>query len=177
MPFWVEAALTRNGKSIKDCLDYATVRQCLSLEDLSQFLSLQNSEQIMVSRFAYHSRLFSSWEKSADSSQRVELDSTVIPLSYSKDLGNNAILRLEQTPRQSDDQPFYRLVDADRDSCVLVVYPKFVEFTKTATNQLDVLRDLIKMLETYADLHIVARHPVFPMYLETLYRLNDGTPV
>lgn len=179
MPFWVENALSRNGKSIRDCLNYPAIRQCMSLEDLSQFLSMQNSGKLFVNDNVYHSRLLSSWEKSADSSQRVELDSTVVALSYSKDLGEDAYMRLERSkPQPGDEDPtYYRYVDIDRDSCVLVLYPGYTDYIQSESNILRLLRDFVKLMDTYFEFHQVARHEFFKRYLEILYRLKDSSVV
>ncbi len=177
--FWVANALKRKGLALKEILDYAKVRQVLSIEDAAGLLSLQ---QLYVAPFIkdnYLGHLLSSWERSCTQELRRELDSSVVPLSYSEGSKESNLLRLIKEEGNDNNifadslfvspsqQPF-EIVDFDRDAFAVVLYPGFTASVLQRDGQLSLVRAILKLFYVYYDVYKVSSHNIFSTYVKLL---------
>lgn len=183
VPHWVLAALKRKQMSLVDVLDYSKVRQVLSVEDAATLLNLQ---QLYVAPFLqdnYFGYLLSSWESSANAEQKVELISTVVPLSYSEGNKESNLLRLKKVERSQDiftseqpDQQVFELVDFNREAFALVLNVGFADAVKESAVQMNLVKSILKLFYVYFKAHEVSSHNIFAAYVKLLNGVVWGRP-
>lgn len=175
IPFWVETALQRNSCAMDVCLDYSQIRCILSLEDMSGLLALQDCKSVTRDESALNRTLLTSWNETAMGAQRIELDSTIIPLARSNELKDEICKRLQKCSDTGDaienETVYYKLVDISRDVAAMVVYPGFPEYVSKPENEYKVLVDQLKIFYVYMKLHQVSLLPIFRRYVLLLQQL------
>lgn len=169
--------------SLVDVLDYSKVRQVLSVEDAATLLNLQ---QLYVAPFLqdnYFGYLLSSWESSANAEQKVELISTVVPLSYSEGNKESNLLRLKKVERSQDiftseqpDQQVFELVDFNREAFALVLNVGFADAVKESAVQMNLVKSILKLFYVYFKAHEVSSHNIFAAYVKLLNGVVWGRP-
>lgn len=176
VPHWVLAALKRKQMSVVDVLDYSKVRQVLSAEDAAMLLNLQ---QLYVAPFIqdnYFGYLLSSWESSANAEQKVELTSTVVPLSYSEGSKESNLLRLKKDERVFQDilvidqpnQQVFELVDFNREAFAIILNPGFVDSVREPAVQMELVKAILKLFYVYFKAYQVSSHNIFASYVKLL---------
>lgn len=176
LPFWVEAAFKRNGCSLDACLDFGQARQILSLEDMSGLLALQDIKAVTRDESVLSRTLLTSWYESAKGAQRIELDSSIIPLARSNELKEEILNRLLESSNVSETslsetapaRIFYKVVDLDRNASGMVVYSGFPEFISKPENEYKVVVDQLKIFYVYLKAYQVSLLPLFGRYLYLL---------
>jgi hypothetical protein len=168
IPFWIEKVLKRNNLPVSESLNYSKLSGLLSLSDLSAFLFFQNCDSfnIFVNE---NSALLSSWEQTCQDELRVELDSTVVPLSFKEEATRYVEESFAVNSEASDT---YRVVDLDRENYGIVIYPGFPEYVNENRNRVKVIEDLLKVLYKYFELHEVSNTDIFKSYLKQLHSLS-----
>ena len=173
IPYWVETALKRNKHELKDCLDYNVVRQCLSIEDILEFVSLENNNKFDFMQGMFSETLFSGWMKSADKDLLVELDSTIRPLLYNKDISNRALVRFNDTYIKDKESETFKVVDISREVVAVVLYPGFISSSTNIVTSFKIIKKLLKTMYIYSKVNTVSYHPLFGMYLKLLLKKNS----
>lgn len=173
IPYWVETALKRNKHELKDYLDYNVVRQCLSIEDILEFVSLQNNSNLEFMQGLFSETLFSGWTESANVDLKVELDSTIRPLLYSKDIVERALARLNDTYIKDKESETFKVIDISREVVAVVVYPGFISSITTIGTSFKIIKQLLKTMYIYSKVNVVSSHPLFGMYLKLLLKKNS----
>lgn len=177
LPYWVEAALRRNGCDLDVCLDFPQVRAVLSLEDMSGLLALQDIPAVTREEGDLSRTLLTNWYETAKGPQRVELESTIIPLARSNELKEEIQKRLDVEGNQPNpynqntstlESTYYRVVDLNRKASALVVYGGFPSFVSKPENEFKVVVEQLKTFYVYLKLHQVSLLPVFRRYLKLL---------
>lgn len=176
VPYWVSSALKRKQMSMVDVLDYSKVRQVLSAEDAAMLLNLQ---QLYVAPFIqdnYLGYLLSSWESSASVEQKVELNSTVVPLSYSEGSKESNLLRLKVDNGNFNDslvddrpnQSVFELVDFDRSAFAIIMNKGFTDSVAEPTGQMTLVKAILKLFYVYFKIDLVSSHNIFATYVRLL---------
>ena len=173
IPYWVETALKRNKHELKDCLDYNVVRQCLSIEDILEFVSLENNNKFDFMQGMFSEALFSGWMKSADKDLLVELDSTIRPLLYNKDIINRALVRFNDTYIKDKESETFKVVDISREVVAVVIYPGFISSSTNIVTSFKIIKKLLKTMYIYSKVNTVSCHPLFGTYLKLLLKKNS----
>lgn len=169
VPFWVEKVLKRNNLSISESLDYSKLLGLLSLSDLSAFLYFQNCDNYSIIS-EDNNALLSSWERTCPSDKRVELDSTVVPLSLKEDAATYIKESFETISTVEGRAP-YKVVDLDREHYGVIVYPGFTESMLTNNNKVAYYEEHLKLLYKYFEIHEVSPQAIFKDYLRSLENL------
>ena len=180
IPYWVANAFKRKQLPLAHCLNYVKVRQVLSLEDVATLLNAQQIKSLEFLKGDYNSQLLSNWNKSCED-LRNELDSTVLPLSHSKQLEERNLFRLSKdyTADQSwtaDDlnldnnvnQEVFELNDFERDSYAMILNPGFVESIAQYDTKMKLVKAMLKISYVYLDTHSVSSENVFATYVGLL---------
>lgn len=171
LPSWVETALKRNGCNLDICLDYEQLRGILSLEDMSGLLAIQDLKLVTRDESTVSSALLSSWRQSAKGVQLDEINSTIVPLSCSKELREELTVRLSSTDSNPsiklDGAPavYYKVVDIGRSIAAFIVYPGFIDFVNKPENEYNVVVDQLKIFYVYLKSNQVSLLPLFKKYL------------
>ena len=171
LPSWVETALKRNGCNLDICLDYEQLRGILSLEDMSGLLALQDLKSVTRDESTDSSTLLSSWRLGAKGTQLDEINSTIVPLSCSKELREELTLRLsltDSTPPINMDGPpavYYKVVDIGRSTAAFITYPGYINFINKPENEYNVVVDQLKIFYVYLKSNQVSLLPLFKKYL------------
>lgn len=181
IPYWVANAFKRKQLPLAHCLDYAKVRQVLSPEDLATLLNLQQLRAISFLGNDYYGQLLSSWSKSAGVDLRNELDSTVIPLSHSKELEGRNLFRLskdylaEQRYFQDSlnldhntNQEVFELNDFERDSYALILHPGFIDEIVQYDTKMKLVKAMLKVSYVHFETPQVSSQSVFATYVGLL---------
>lgn len=172
IPFWVESVLNRNNIGLVDILDYSKLKSILSINDIAQLLALQCLEEsITIKELDGKWYLFNSWSKSAQASQKTELDSVVDQLSCSKDLQRELMgrLSLEYAPIVFNiEAPKYKIIDLNRDVTAIVLNPGFIDFERDQVNAFNIFSNLLKSLYVYNTISDVSTHKLFSKYVNML---------
>lgn len=166
VPFWIEKVLKRNNLSISAALNYSKLRGLLSLSDLSAFLKFQNCDNYSI-QSEENNALLSSWEQSCQSDERVELDSTVVPLSLKDDAINYIKESFSADLLTSNPIPF-KVIDIDRENYGAVIYPGFAEYMLSSTNKVTYIEALLELLYKYFEIHEVSSMAIFKNYLRSM---------
>lgn len=166
VPFWIEKVLKRSNLSLTESLNYSKLLGLLSLSDLSAFLKFQNCDNYSITS-GENIALLSSWERSCQNDERVELDSTVVPLSCEEEA--TAYIKESFLANQSakDTVPF-KVVDLDREHYGVVIYPGFTEYILTNSNKVTFIEALLELLYKYFEIHEVSEFPIFKDYLRSM---------
>lgn len=174
IPYWVEAVLKRNKLGLKDVLNYDLIRPLMSMEDLSELLSIQHSNIIQILKNIYSDILLSSWEKTINQKHKVELDSTVIPLSYSEEIIKNISNRFEQSINENvdDNSKSFRVVDIDRNILCVVVNKDLFTNVLDKNIEKELITSILKVFYVYSKVNEVSRSQIFTRYLESLTTPN-----
>lgn len=170
IPFWVEKVLKRNKLSLKDILDYEKIRKYFSMEDLAGLLSIQDSGSFNVfQKFTLRTVLLSSWEKTSGVLS-AELGSAVIPLSYSEEVKSYVTMKIvgDDVTSQEVNEPSYRIVDIERNTFCIVLYPGFLKLQEVVESLLNFVRDILKVFYVYHKVEDVSKEPIFRFYLDLL---------
>lgn len=170
VPYWVENVLKRNRLNFTDLLQYGKMRDVMSVNELSAFLTVQHTGRIPVINNIVNTYLLSSWEQTRSSDEKTELDSVVVPLSYSEETVSDVVERLSQVQEDTEQKP-YEIVDFAREAFVVVLRKGFMQDMLNPTKQLDFVRDLLKLYYCYYEPHEVSSLQIFQNYLD---RLNTG---
>jgi hypothetical protein len=167
VPYWIESVLKRNNFTLRDVINYDVVRRVVSLKDLSQMLSFQNLPGIGGLQLAPSSSLLNKWETSAGRN-RAELDSTVVPMSYSNE--KEALERLTKTGLDSIDESDlkYKISDIERDITAIVLYPGFMEECKNNSFVFNLVRELLKVSYVYCRVEDVSASHLYKTYIDLL---------
>lgn len=170
VPYWVATAFSRKKVSLNKCLDYATVRDILAIEDVAAFLNLQQLHAVPFIKENYFGHLLSSWESSVQPELRKELDSTIVPLSYSEGSKERNLLRLSKDYIDPDqpNQSVFELIDFERDSYALVLNPGFTEDVAKHDTQLSLVKAMLKISYVYSNVNRVSSENVFKTYVKLL---------
>lgn len=175
IPYWVESALARNQYNLVDVLDYTKVKNTLSVNDIAQLLAVQSMEGMAINKcFDSSWCLFSSWRSSAQSSSNeVELDSIISPLSCSKDLQEDLLQRLSLSSAPlvyNENDPKYRIVDFDRNITAVVLNAGFEDFQRDQINFFKLNVDLLKSLYVSMSITEVSSYGLFVNYVRSIER-------
>lgn len=170
VPYWVENVLKRNRLNFTDLLEYGKMRDVMSVNELSAFLTVQHTGRIPVINNIVNTYLLSSWEQTRSSDEKTELDSVVVPLSYSEETVSDVVERLSQVQEDTEQKP-YEIVDFAREAFVVVLRKGFMQDMTAPVKQLDFVRDLLKLYYCYYEPHEVSSLQIFQNYLD---RLNTG---
>lgn len=171
IPFWAEKVLKRNKLSLKDILDYEKIRKFFSLEDLAGLLSIQENTEIETFKLiTLRTVLLSSWEKTSGA-LKVELGSTVIPLSYSEEVKSYVSQMLnasDDVASQNVQDSVYRVVDIERNTFCIVLKPGFSALHESSEALLNFVKDILKVFYVYHKVEDVSKEPIFKTYLTLL---------
>lgn len=171
LPYWAEKVLKRNKLSLKDILDYEKIRKFFSMEDLASLLSIQETSVLETFKLiSLRTVLLSSWEKTSGA-LKVELGSTVLPLSYSEEVKRYVTQRLtaeENAASQDVKNSVYRVVDIERNTFCIVLKPGFTKLHESSESLLEFVRDILKVFYVYHKVEDVSREPIFKTYLNLL---------
>ena len=151
-------------------MNYGTVSKLMSKEDLGGLLCLQHLEDIEVLRNTYDGYLLSSWEKTIGCN-KVELGSTVIPLSHSEEIKNQVLSRLAlrtKTDEFSEKQPVFRIVDIERNVLAVVMHEGFLDSLKDDAGKLTLIEELLKLFYVYCKYEEAAKTSLFSTYVKLL---------
>lgn len=184
VPHWVLAALKRKQMSVVDVLDYSKVRQVLSAEDAALLLNLQQLYVVPFIQDNYLGYLLSSWEGSANAEHKVELYSTVVPLSYSEGSKESNLLRLKKDEAvhmdilgiDQPDRPVFELVDFNREAFAIVLNPGFTDSVKEPAVQMALVKAILKLFYVYFKAYEVSCHNIFAAYVKLLNGVVWGRP-
>lgn len=166
IPFWIEKALKRNNLSLTESLNYSKLLGLLSLSDLSAFLNFQNCDSYSIIT-GKNNALLSSWEQSCQNDERVELDSTVVPLSCEEQAAAYVRESFQVSTNTHDLAP-YRVVDLDREHYGVIVYPGFSEYILTTSNKVTYIESILELLYKYFEIHEVSELAIFKDYLRSM---------
>lgn len=170
VPFWIEKALKRNNFSLRSILNYDTLVGIMSKEDLSEMLCLQHLENVDVLQY-FNGYLLSSWERTIDNCDKVELGSTVIPLSHSETIKNQVLSRLAlkaNVDNSSNCNPVFKIVDIERNTFAIVLYEGFIESIGNDSGKLALIEELLKLFYVYCKVEDVANTSLFSTYIDLL---------
>lgn len=181
IPYWVANAFKRQRLPLAGILNYQVASEILSLEDRATLLNLQQFRPLDYVKGYYSTHLLSSWTTSAQGDSRIELDSTVVPLSHSKPLEDRNVLRLSQNYVASQnslndtigldhitDQEVFELNDFARDSYALILQPGILEALGTYETKMKLVKAMLKISYGYFDTHKVSTENVFSAYVVLL---------
>lgn len=169
IPYWVEAVLKRNKLGLKDVLNYDTIRPIMSMEDLSGLLSLQHDHNIQILKNIYTSILLSSWDKTINQKYKVELDSTVLPLSYSEEIIKDVSLRFNSNDEINDENTnTFKVVDIDRNTLCIVLNKNFSSNILNKNTERELITSILKVFYVYNKVNDVSKNQIFTRYLESL---------
>jgi hypothetical protein len=151
------------------------MREIFSIEDLTELIALQAGANsiVPISRY-YEGRLLNQWMSSANATQKVELDSTLIPRSCSDDVRKDAFSRLTEET-EDDESNAYEVVNTERGLVFVILNPKFSEAIASADEQLEFLRKILKVFYVYQTPKEVAYSGVFSDYVSLLNKSVWGT--
>lgn len=179
IPYWVELAFRRKNLPLNSILDYGVVRTVLSIEDAAQLLNLQHLYVAPFLMDCYANHLLSSWGSSCTQELKVELDSSVTPLSYSGEFKENNFLKLrgdydhdyygiDNSAVADKNKPAYELVDFERKSLALVLKPGFIDYVNTSQGKYSLITALLKLFYVYSKVSSVSMTKVFSEYIKVL---------
>lgn len=143
----------------------------MSKEDLGGMLCLQHLENIEVLSNTRNGYLLSSWEKTIENCNKVELGSTVIPLSHSEEIKNQVLSRIvlkTKTDPDAKTPPVFRIVDIERNVFAIVLYEGFLESLVGDSGKLVLIEELLKLLYVYCKIEDVAKTDLFTTYVKLL---------
>lgn len=168
VPHWIVEVLKRNSCSLRDILNYDVIRKYVSTDDLSGLLGFQQTPEIGSLKMTAQDSLLSRWEGSATQRNRLELDSGVVPMSYSKE--KEVLSRLCKSGFDSFDEKqfIYKVVDIDRDNIVVIMYQGFVEEIKTFNVLKELVTQLLAQCYVYCKVEQVSRFTLFKTYVDLL---------
>lgn len=167
VPYWIETVLKRNNCTLKDILDYEVLRRFIPLNDLSGLLGFQQVPEISQLKVTDNS-LLSRWESTAGTRHRQELDSTVVPLSYS--IEKETLERLKNTSLDGigESKSTFRVTDIERDSMVVVMYEGFIDSIKQDSVKLSLVTQLLSLSYVYCRAEEVSKTELFRTYVDLL---------
>ena len=178
VPYWIEKALSRNNHTLRDIVDYTILRKYISQNDLSGLLGFQQSPEVDVLNTGSKSKndtvsgsscdsLLSRWEISADERYREELDSTIVPMSYS--LEKETLTRLKSSLESTDvETPIFKVIDIQKDITLVVVYEGFLEGIKDTKTRYALIKQLLTLSYVYCKVEKVSETLLFSSYLDLL---------
>lgn len=169
IPFWIEKVLKRNQLPVSTILDYNKLRSLMSLSDLSAFLHFQIYDKLFIFDDE-NITLLSSWEQTCQENERVELVSTVVPLSLKEESKNYIFESMNNSNEIRYSKP-YNVIDLDRGYYSVVIYPGFQGYINTKENKVQFIEDLIKVLYNYMSNEEVAQQKLFLHYVDSLRKL------
>lgn len=187
VPYWIEKALSRNQHTLRDIIDYSVLRRYISQNDLSGLLGFQQVPEIskLTSGNSYNKKdaaiseavgshsLLSRWEESAGQRYKEELDSTVVPMSYS--LEKETLERLKSNLDSADiTGPTFKVIDIDKNSMVVVLYEGFLEEIKKPEVKYSLVKQLLMLSYVYCKVEQVAKTPLFSTYVDLLQLSTAG---
>lgn len=178
VPYWILRSLKRKNLNIQTVLNYPQMRDVFSLEDLTDMLSLQSNSAnsiVPISRY-YEGRLLSQWEQSASASQKVELDSTIIPRSCSDDVRKDALSRLSILDPDDEESSPYEIVSVERGTVFVVVNPNFITHMGDHNAKLEFIRKILKVFYVYQTPKEVTYSGVFSDYVGLLNKTVWDAP-
>jgi len=164
VPYWICNTLKRNNRLLGDVLDYDVCRKFISVDDISGLLGFQQIPELAGYTVSTDISLLSRWESTTGN--RLELDSTVIPLSHSKE--KDVLERLKNTSGYDDQLPVFKVVDIERDFTAVIVNEGFMEAIKNNSTKKSLIDSLLDVSYKYGKIHDVSKTPLFRAYMDLL---------
>ncbi len=180
IPHWLQEKMTRHQLALSSLNKPDQLLKILSVEELATILSLN----LMICRSAAFDRnggrrhfdLYEIWRRGDPANfQLVDM------LAFSKDIENEVNERLHSSNALSEDDPnkgtLYRINDCEREFCVLVVYPGFMESLALPRFQYSLFKRLLDIFCVYyGALGAVKCYelPLFGAYIRLLSDLSKA---
>lgn len=153
-------------------MNYSSLSKIMAKEDLGGLLCLQQLENIDLLQNTYNGYLLSSWEKTIENCNKVELGSTVIPLSHSEEIKNQVLSRLASSGQQTNPDvplaPVFRIVDIERNAFAIVINEGFLDSLQNDQGKLTLIEELLKLFYVYCKFEDVAKTSLFSTYVNLL---------
>lgn len=176
-PYWIEKALARNKHTLRDIVDYSVLRRFISQNDLSGLLGFQQSPVVDIMSVGFGKSdsiaqystdsLLSRWEESAGQRYKEELDSTVVPMSYS--LEKETLTRLKKSLDSNEiESPIFKVIDIDKRNIVVVLYEGFIEGIKDPKVKYNLVKQLLSLSYVYCRVEEVSKSQLFRTYVDLL---------
>lgn len=165
VPYWVKKALDRQGESLATVQDLNHLSEILSCEDLACMAKINSCTQ---EYFGFSNMgqdtVFLTWNRPnfADKYyQQVEpLFPMVVPTLANRLFSEQALEERYPNP--------YEIIDVERDTVVVLVYPGHFAGTNLKTNQIKLIRDLAKLMYSYGGYDRMANRGLFETYIDSL---------
>lgn len=186
IPSWVVPILTRNNLRLADVFSYDKLSKVLSIEDLSSLVSLNT----LLSSHPNPDNVFKNinvndigyiWEQSSVNKPKAnyEITKVIYPLVNSNSITSEVIPRLNSSSdvshfsnNKSAKKTLYTVVDAERDSIVIVLYSGFFESLNDSKFQYGIYKRLLELFYVYFGSTKSFQTSLFCGYVRLLNKLS-----
>lgn len=161
VPGWIHRSLLRNKLNTIDMVDYRKMRQVLSLHDMAEWFYM--NDRFMVDNTRISSQFVDSVWHSFTPQDRVEHQSSVVPLSASEEIASSANQKL-MANTVSDS--FYQFVQTT-DVLYVVLNEGFMVSLQDTEKKNQFVKDYLKECYAMAPVACVSSLGIFSLYMKT----------
>lgn len=171
IPYWLKDKLGRNKVALSSLGNLNDLSNVLSVDELASIFALNDKiNQCKASESYNLCDLYSFWYKTRNKNFDV-----IHSIAKTSDVSKELDTRLSLDKNNVSKEALFKLIDAERDFCVLVVYAGFFDALTEDRFMYSFVKRVLEIFYVYFGLNKCCELPIFGTYIRLLSRLNEAS--